>query len=521
MVKNKRLAGLSLIGDGSVGRLLAFDIDYVYLVTTTLSLMATHPVEYAAEALCFMVLDRDLHRDAVSHPYSIQRTRLKPVMSKIVKSIAYNVANCGHSMSTLPPRLKDLCQHTLSASNLAAVVMTIVRNSGKDILIYSGCFHVDLYQWLLNHYTGLLEISVEGEILVTSKLGTSRPDEISRVGLLIREGCKVAFHGRNSVQVTLKMTGNTILKAGPTVEVMGPRPSLRREFYNIEVINRTYVHEKLDATEFTSTRLAAQGLVRWLLTLPMTLDDELSFKLLPSGSHDPSMATMTIGDLLQNKPKIGMCAWGRVVNISEFVLLPGDSNQNDDESEEPSKFDTIIKRFPDLVKLFTQVRSRCDCPHCARDRPLGQGKIGCLREAASNMLVVLIADAIAEGFGGRDASGLTNTKLLRQSIHKLLSDLVDKEEVHWDTWFGVATQVITGYDWENFDFKPAEGSTLAVAVQNGGMAVAATWLDLSTRINSEACFGLESMEGRLAGVIDESAIVLAERRMAAPRVTKP
>lgn len=103
---DKNIAGLSITTDGSVGRMLALDVNYMYLVTTTLSLMAVHPPDYAIEALCFMALDKDLHQERVTHPYDFQRTRLKPVMSRIVNSIAYNVANSGHDLGTTSTRTK-------------------------------------------------------------------------------------------------------------------------------------------------------------------------------------------------------------------------------------------------------------------------------------------------------------------------------------------------------------------------------------------------------------------------------
>jgi hypothetical protein len=521
-LKDRRIAGLTVTVDGSIGRMFAFDVNYMYLVTTTLSLMADHPPDYAIEALCFMALDKDLHREGVNHPYSIQRTRLKPVMTKIVKSIAYNVANSGHDLGKLPSKLKGLCQHTTSAATFAAVVMAITRNSNNDVLLYSGCFHSDIYLWLCNHYTGHLEVSVEGEILVDVKLGISRPEATARVLLLIRETCKKEdqLHGKNDIEVALSISGKTtpILRASRTVGLMGPAPALRRKFYEVDEINRSYVHESLNAKELTETRLAAQELVAWMLSIPITLRSDLDLGFAPSldGSNSSSM---TIGDLLKNWPKIGLRNWGGS-GRPKMCFVPLEAMRMD-TAEEMLSLDEIIKHFPAMVSLFDFVKSRCDCTSCARHEPLGHGKIGCLREAALKFIFVLVGDAIAEGFGATDVSGLVDHKLLCKSIHKLLLDLIWDEQVTWDLWFGLAAQVTTGYDWDGFNFIPAEGSTAIVAVQNGSMVVAASWLNLASEINFRACFGFESAEGRLVGVVDECAIVQAERQMEAPSSTHP
>lgn len=181
----RAIAGISLTTDGSVGRRLALDIDYMYLVTTTLSLMAIHPHAYVVDALCLMVLDNGNHKERVHHPYDYMKTRLKPVMTKIVKSISYNVANSGHDLGGLPSEVKELCQHTTGAGTLAAVAMAVTRNKTGKILIYSSCFYGNIYMWLRHHFHGDLEVSVEGRVLLEKKIGEDHENPKRRVIMLI------------------------------------------------------------------------------------------------------------------------------------------------------------------------------------------------------------------------------------------------------------------------------------------------------------------------------------------------
>lgn len=511
--------------DGSVGRMLAFDVKYMYIVTTTLSLLEVHPeTDYVADALCYMALDKDCHRarKCVRHSYSIERTRLKPVMTKFVNSIVYNVANPGHGLGKLPLELSGLCQHTTSASNFAAIAMTVINSKSSDILLYSGCFHSDVYLWLRYHYSGHLEVSVDGKILVDLKLGAYYPEQTRRVVLMIRDTCKKkkGVHGEDTIKVCSIMSGKmTLIFTALSLDgLKKPMSAFRRQFYEVDEIRESEARGSFNAREFMEIRLVAQDLVAWMPSTRVTFDSahDLGFSALFKGS-DPS--SMTIEVLLKNRPKMMLCNWGGL-SRPKMVFIP--PMLSDDGNDLRLSLDEVIRQcFPAMITLFDLVKLRCNCHGCAHDKPLGLGKTGCLRETALKVIIILVGDAIADGFGARDASGLTNYKLLMGSVHTLLLDLVVHKQVNWDTWFSLAAQVTTGYDWDASNFVPSEGSTAIVAVQNGSMAVAAEWLNLATEINYKACFGFEVTEGRLSGVVDECAIVQAEQEMDPPNSAQP
>lgn len=99
----QKVAGLKLVMSGAVGRSLALDPAYCYMVSTVAAIMTHHDYEYTVDALCEMIADRGRREAGVNYSYSIHRIRLKPVLSKIVESIALNVVNAGHDLGGLPP----------------------------------------------------------------------------------------------------------------------------------------------------------------------------------------------------------------------------------------------------------------------------------------------------------------------------------------------------------------------------------------------------------------------------------
>jgi hypothetical protein len=110
---------------GSIGRMMAADDNYLYLVTTVAVIMRYHTIEYATNALCNFVLDPGDSTDRVNPPYDVRKTRVKPVLNKIVNSIALNVVNSGHCLKDLPNELKNLCSHETEYLVFAATIASI------------------------------------------------------------------------------------------------------------------------------------------------------------------------------------------------------------------------------------------------------------------------------------------------------------------------------------------------------------------------------------------------------------
>lgn len=157
--KFKKIGGLHLLNSGSIGRMLAFDPEYCYMVSTVSVLLAYHDIPFAASVLCNMALDHGVDRQekANVNSYDIRRTRLRPVMDKVVQSIALNVVNSGHDLRGLPFDFENNCIHCLQDTTLSAAIMAIERTEG-DVLVRCDHFLADLFVWLLNHWQGMAAV---------------------------------------------------------------------------------------------------------------------------------------------------------------------------------------------------------------------------------------------------------------------------------------------------------------------------------------------------------------------------
>lgn len=91
--------------------------------------------------------------------------------------------------------------------------------------------------------------------------------------------------------------------------------------------------------------------------------------------------------------------------------------------------------FPIAADSIAWAKDRCTCVSCARDEPLGTWKVGCLRDAALDELLFLLAHGIADSFGLDDTSGLVDLESQKDALHLVLAELIFQGAVLWNTWF--------------------------------------------------------------------------------------
>ncbi|KAH6656087.1 hypothetical protein BKA67DRAFT_534984 [Truncatella angustata] len=84
--------------------------------------MAFHDLPLILQCLCNMAVDNDDkhcpdHRHGPQNPYDIRRTRVRPVIEKIVESIAQNVGNRGLGLPEFSDELLEsgTCRHVVEA----------------------------------------------------------------------------------------------------------------------------------------------------------------------------------------------------------------------------------------------------------------------------------------------------------------------------------------------------------------------------------------------------------------------
>jgi hypothetical protein len=125
-------------------------------------------------------------------------------------------------------------------------------------------------------------------------------------------------------------------------------------------------------------------------------------------------------------------------------------------------------------------------------------KPGCLQTEAISEVLLLLAHAIADGFGCRDMSYPDDTSDLLALVNRLLLQMCKEKLVRWGLWFEVAAMVLLGCPTRpHTDFVGDEGTTIAV-IQYGNLAAIASWLDLSQELKVIGCFHLIEGKGRLA-----------------------
>ena len=147
---SRRLCGLPLTFEGSIGRMMAFNPDFVYMVTTVAATMVYHPPEYAVDVLCNMAVDKPkgpedhVHENGVRQIYTPQKARLRPVLTKIVESIAFTIINLGKDIGNLPDEFKGCCVHVLSASVFAATAIVRIHSINGMMCMKDGELETEL-----------------------------------------------------------------------------------------------------------------------------------------------------------------------------------------------------------------------------------------------------------------------------------------------------------------------------------------------------------------------------------------
>lgn len=531
--KIAKLGGLRMKLSSSIGRWLLFDEDYVYIVTTVATIMAFHKLPFAAEVLCNMILDKGEHQTSgVRYGYSIHRTRLMPVLTKFVDSVALNIVNAGYDLYSLPEELKGICNHPLGADTYAAIAMTIQRSTG-DILITTDKYPGDIVCWLMNHFHGSLEISISGKVVCERILGGLK----KRLIILIPQGCipgkcrqgdeqeheiRVSVHaGKDFVEV-IKELYSYDPKIGPTN---------RQPLYSSDVLHH-WERGILNKDESNKIRLAAQEMVKWLLQVPIKPHlHKTGFVHLTDGNQLESHGRiMRLEDMMKRFPSLihrnfGRKASGMAIYTGLTMQSPPSSDPTTPADDAMSQYDyeailasrmpisRIIDCFPIAVAVFEFIQERCTCSSCGRKATLGLGKAGCLRETALDELLLLIAHAIADGFGANDVSGMIDFRFQKLAVCELFSDFINDGVLLWDTWFGLAALTYLGGNWSSATFTRSEGSTAIACIQNGSLVVIASWLDLNLELVGQEFFSAVFVQGQLSGVCGDFAFVQTEKVM--------
>ena len=508
-----------LVLSGSVGRLLAKDVDTCYMVSTVAVLTKFHDPEFATDALCSMILDRGGHEKEVSLRYNVQRSPVKAVISKIVDSIYLNVINAGHDLGGLPAELGHLHWHLLDDLTFAGIVMGIER-SEQDVVIRSDRFLSDLTLWLLLHFHGTIVVSVSKAVLFEKTLGPSSRFVRMMVKELCPEDVKTCLKADAPVEALISV-GDELFTflTGTDDNDFHPCSYTRQAFYDVEDLTsspRSAKLKLLDRAECNSIARVAKGMMDWLLNVPVVPAPDLlglTFRVLLDSEVKSGMS---IGDLLQKHPGLPNLNTGLLPTQRAVIRRPDEGlsdELSDDEAlpdTSPSNPSSIFAWFPLAQSLLDDIQPRCSCSACKSGANLDLCKRGCLREATVTRLFVLLAHGICDAFGAKDVSGRANPEDQVTGMTTLLLEILHQQLVRWDTWFELVACTTAGMSWDAFDSVGDDGCSSWAAVQYGSFLAVAPWLDLAKEAKVKGCFGIMTVEGSLQGVPDDAGLVRCE-----------
>ncbi|OCK88440.1 uncharacterized protein K441DRAFT_669206 [Cenococcum geophilum 1.58] len=541
--KMSTISGLKLRLSAAIGRSMAFDDNFTYIVTTVATLMAFYSLEYITEALCYMALDQGGHEEEINIRYSIRQTRLTPVLRKFVESVALHVVNAGSTLQVLPPELQKFYvhKHPLSPETFSALTMAIQR-SNEEMLITCTNFPHDLTSWLLSHFHGNLEISVCGLVVYEEALGRVPKN----LRIIVKTSCEsaskisCASFSEGSVEMAARVGGSyqTLINELSCHTVA--QPVDRQKLYTTSILYHRQ-HEILNSQETAEVHLAAQCMLKWLLDIEVRPHPHSVGFIALQGREDESRFNkrVKIQDLVARYPSFvfknkgqkkdnmivyripdGCPALLHSQSGNDVIVWSGYPHHDAYQDLAEHSWKSIIECFPIAISAIEWAKSRCTCSSCAKGEPLGSGKIGCLRDAALDELLFLLAHGIVDSFGLDDTSGLIDMESQKDALRVLLAELIFQSVILWNAWFSFTALAYLGGTRSALNSRRGDGWNVFAAFQYGNLVIASPWLDLNHDINGRLFFGAFTSQGQLCGVSGEFAAIQTEKVMETAEIVR-
>ncbi|KAI9706333.1 MAG: hypothetical protein M1820_004909 [Bogoriella megaspora] len=538
-LKRVKGAPLDIVASGSLGRIMARDIELCYIISTIVTLAEFHQRAEVSTALCCMMFDKgdrdDL--DFAPYPQSIHMDPVRPIVDTIVNSVFLNVINPGHRLGGLPEELRHLHAHKIPDCAFAGVTMAI-RRTQEGIVLVCDKFLGDVAAWLLYHFHGVLEIIVAEKILFCQKLGPT----VQTVRMIIRRLCDkttcsyLERRGGDTFEVS-KVTGDgtcqTLLRgnvAGGTPQSV-PHSSLRAPLYSddasAEIRVGSFKSSGLNHAEKNHICAVAKQILVWLLKIHLSKVEEegLCFAV-DLYNRDQKGDHLQIKDLLSAHPTILNEDTGYIESSAPiFKGVPGRSHkdphtevhdmlENEKWRDDPlSSLSGVLGCFPQAQDCIATVQKRCHCSACETRKSIDHSKPGCLRTLAAEELLVLLANAVADALGARDVSRLTSKSDIASAMMLFFFQLLRRRIFKWSNCFAVFACTAAGVRFDTLKKSGLgyyEHDIPFFAVQNGCYIAIAPWVDLQKKLEVRGCFRLDFFEGNVKGLSEEVALLVCE-----------
>jgi hypothetical protein len=477
--------------------------------------------------LCKLLLLADpAEDDQAGHHrrYVATTVETKSVIDKIVHSVYINVVNTGQDTDRLPDELRAVCQkgHRLTMDRLSSIIHTLTVPRDK-IIVELTYLVEDLALWLLLHFSGTLLVTVCGKVIYQQPLG----DSAGVVELKVQNFCSGVddcSKKPNSCRVLNDVKDH--LEDFLDKEDFENPPSSsvsRKQLYDVETTYDNVAISTLPSAVGSAVHATARVLIQWLLCLPLGASSQSEFAFavqkLP-GFADAKVESFSVGDVLYRSPAFlntstNDKAVARMVYHRDDVpqMFSGDMLLgicSDLPAEPRAKIGPdawtagdLLHEFPILRELVMEAKTQCRCHSCSKgpvDRQLmGAWNLpsGCYAESAVKLVSLLIAHAVADGFGAPDVSGSRNPDYVLKALYKIFGDLIEEKRVRWDSWFGLASCVYLGCPLDPITIKNGDGGSAYAAMQYGNLALIAPWVDFFTKHALRHSFRMKYVVGRI------------------------
>ncbi len=522
---------LALSFSQALGRYIIKDPEVCYVASTTACLLRHHDLDYAKSALTSMVLDKGGHQTETKYNYEVWRAPTRAVLSELCESIFLNITNLGHETKNFPPELASLHVHVVDDTNFAATVMQVQRTSNA-LVLRADRFPGDIVLWLLNHFEGSLEVYVKATKVYKANLGI----HARAITIIVQETCSDDRRTCDSrawpVELAEIVDGKPHrLVGGSSSEDLKPCSYQRQKLYMTEnLMNTTHTSYKvhLGKDERNEIKHVARRITKWLMCVPTKVKDwpqlvGFCFRSELELDEDRDRSSdFVIEQLLFRSPRLLQERTGQSMNSAPIFRRPswqgspmGSQNTDPEQWGSNATPAEVLKNFPCAEQLLKNMQNSCQCLNCRSEGSLSGSKRGCLRYSAMREFCMLISHAVADALGAEDVSGAPGPEDAISGVITLLSEVIDREIVRWDTWFKVAACAVTGCSWDffaNVTAEPEDESGHSWAgVQYGSLTVLAPWLDFSAPLEIRGSFRIHVFEGIIEGIKGDKALIQTER----------
>ena len=253
----------------------------------------------------------------------------------------------------------------------------------------------------------------------------------------------------------------------------------------------------------------AKKMNRWLMDVPLKVGPRVPGYAFKSDlSEDADQSGLRMGHLLVNNPRLSHIKTGKfemsgpVFRESDVAYETAETAYNEEWLPFSAGSANVLSNFRYAETTLKDMMVVYKCSNCGKDGgELQACKRSCLRHSAVGRLFLLLAHAIADGFGAQNVSAMVDPETQIKGMVELFSELIYQQIVCWNAWFCLVACVVAGYDMEVFettDVSHSGGSSWA-AIQYGSFVAAAPWLDLTREITVAGSFGLTFLEGNIKG----------------------